>query len=146
MIELIPTRHSELPLLIEMEQAPGTREFIIDTPAGAHRANLDDARFVYLSVVDRQTTLGFLILHLDSDERSVEFRRILIAEKNHGAGQAAIVLMEAYCRTALKRSRVWLDVFANNAAARHVYEKLGFQRFGERCFEGRALLLYHKLT
>jgi RimJ/RimL family protein N-acetyltransferase len=145
MIQLKPTDASELALLFDMERAVGTRELIIPSSTEAHRAQMDDPMFKYLSIVDGEVALGFLILCLDADGRSVEFRRIVVATKNAGTGQRAIQLMEAYCGRALQRSRVWLDVFPSNTVARHIYEKLGYVQFGERHVEGRMLLLFDKV-
>jgi len=145
MIELRPTRIDELALLVQLETAPGTREFIIPSVLGAHRANLTHDDFVYLSILERQAVAGVIILRLDVEPDSVELRRIIVRDRNRGIGQQAIRMVEAWCRS-LGRSRIWLDVFESNQRARHLYEKLGYRQFGQSTFEGRVLLLYeHEL-
>jgi RimJ/RimL family protein N-acetyltransferase len=74
----------------------------------------------------------------------VEFRRVVVADKDKGIGQLAIAAMERFCRAELERKRIWLDVFESNHRGRHVYEKLGYQRFGESSHPGGKLLLYEK--
>jgi RimJ/RimL family protein N-acetyltransferase len=141
MIELRPTRIDELALLVQLETAPGSREFIIPNVFDAHRANLAHEDFVYLSILERQAVVGVIILRLDAEPNSVEFRRIVVRDRNRGIGQQAIRTMEAWCRS-LGRSRIWLDVFESNQRARHLYEKLGYRQFGQSTFEGKVLLLY----
>ena len=141
MIELRPTRADELALLVQLENAPGTREFVTPNMLDVHRTNLARDDFVYLSILENQAVVGVIILHLDADPHSVEFRRIVVGDKNRGIGQQAIRAMEAWCRS-LGRLRVWLDVFETNLRARHLYEKLGYRCFGQSAFEGRVLLLY----
>ena len=81
---------------------------------------------------------------LDSEPNSVEFRRVVVSDKGKGVGQSAITAMEQFCRTQLQRTRIWLDVFEYNNRGRHIYEKLGYERYGESDHEGRRLLLYQK--
>jgi diamine N-acetyltransferase len=141
MIELRPTRADELALLVQLENAPGTREFIMPNSLDVHRTNLACDDFVYLSIVECSAIVGVIILHLDAERHSVEFRRIVVHDKNRGIGQQAVRAMEAWCR-GLGRPRIWLDVFEANHRARHLYEKLGYRHFGQSVFEGRVLLLY----
>lgn len=131
-------------LFAAFEQATDTREFIIPYPENDHdqRMNAPDLR--YLRILDAGSLAGFFILGLDPDGQSVEFRRIVVSRKGGGIGQLAITAMEEFCRTQLGRFRIWLDVFADNARGRHIYEKLGYERYGEAAYENRLLLLYQK--
>ena len=81
---------------------------------------------------------------LDARNDSVEFRRILIDQNRRGIGQAAIAAMENYCREQWNPKRIWLDVFEDNEIGRHIYQKLGYARFGEDIFDGRKLLFFEK--
>jgi RimJ/RimL family protein N-acetyltransferase len=65
-------------------------------------------------------------------------------KRGRGIGQDAIAQMEHYVTEILGRSRVWLDVFEENERARHIYEKLGYSRFGDATRGDRRLLLYEK--
>jgi RimJ/RimL family protein N-acetyltransferase len=127
-----------------IEQAPDTRDYIRPYTTVEHERFLLDPQLVYLRILDGGTPAGFMLLALDQDDRSVEFRRIVVTRRNGGVGQAAIVAMERFCAQELGRERVWLDVFEHNARARHVYEKLGYAPFGETEVGGSRLLLYHK--
>ncbi|HKJ54338.1 MAG TPA: GNAT family protein [Gammaproteobacteria bacterium] len=52
--------------------------------------------------------------------------------------------MESYCKANFKAKRIWLDVYEDNEIGIHVYEKLGYERFGEERVDGRKLYLYEK--
>ncbi len=130
-----------------MEQEPDTREYIIPYTALDHREKIRDSSLVYLKIEERGSTVGFIILRLEPDGRSVEFRRIVVSEKGRGIGQAALISMEEFCLTRLGRSRIWLDVFEHNLRGQHVYQKLGYRRLEDQRaeHEGKTLLFYDKL-
>lgn len=134
----------DLPLFADMEQQPGTLEFIVPYSLEGHLRGFADPHVVYLRISCDREIAGFFILELDSDGCSVEFKRIVVAARGRGIGQAAIARMEHYCRNVLGRERIWLDVFAHNTRGRHIYEKLGYSRFSESVLNGKPLLLYEK--
>jgi len=128
----------------QLEQAPDTKQFVLPYSETEHARNILNSSFVYLRILDAGELVGFFILVLDSEPNSVEFRRAVVSDKGKGVGQSAITAMEQFCRTQLQRTRVWLDVFEYNNRGRHIYEKLGYERYGESDHEGRRLLLYQK--
>jgi len=128
----------------QLEQAPDTKQFVLPYSETEHARNILNSSFVYLRILDAGELVGFFILVLDSEPNSVEFRRVVVSDKGKGVGQSAITAMEQFCRTQLQRTRVWLDVFEYNNRGRHIYEKLGYERYGESDHEGRRLLLYQK--
>jgi len=131
-------------LFAQLEQAPDTKQFVLPYSETEHARNILNSSFVYLRILDAGELVGFFILVLDSEPNSVEFRRAVVSDKGKGVGQSAITAMEQFCRTQLQRTRVWLDVFEYNNRGRHIYEKLGYERYGESDHEGRRLLLYQK--
>ena len=136
-------KREELGRICEMEQRE-TRNFVIPWPLNRHQAEFARPDVVYKSIWCGGQHVGFLILVLDSDARSVELRRIVVTEPGHGYGQRAVSMIDDICRDELGRVRVWLDVFETNERARHVYERCGYNRFGKSEHEGRTLLLYEK--
>lgn len=131
-------------MFAQLEQAPDTKQFVLPYSETEHARNILNSSFVYLRILDAGELVGFFILVLDSEPNSVEFRRVVVSDKGKGVGQSAITAMEQFCRTQLQRTRVWLDVFEYNNRGRHIYEKLGYERYGESDHEGRRLLLYQK--
>ncbi len=128
----------------EMEQAADTHEYILSYSVSEHGRKIADPRFVYLRILEGGKIAGFLILVPGPDPDSVEFRRVVVSAKGRGTGQLAITAMEQFCRRELQRARVWLDVFEHNERGRHVYEKLGYEQYGESRLDGKRLLLYQK--
>jgi RimJ/RimL family protein N-acetyltransferase len=138
------SRPDELEIFCRMEQDADIADFILPYTLQQHIAEYLRQETLYLSIVDGESLLGFFILALDPDQVSVEFRRIVVAERQLGTGQRAILAMERYCRDRIHRSRIWLDVFAANQRGIHVYEKLGYSRFDEGELHGKPLLYYHR--
>ncbi len=127
-----------------LEQDRDVRPFIVAYDGARHLETMAAPDAIYLRILDRDGLAGFMILVLDGDGESVECRRIVVARRGRGIGQEAIAQMERYAAEVLNRSRVWLDVFEENERARHLYEKLGYSRFGASELGGRRLLLYEK--
>ena len=145
MLELRESKPGELAAFSAMEQDVDTIAYIKPGTPQQHLAEFNREDVVYLSIYENQKLAGFFLLCLDADGNSVEFRRIVIADKGNGLGQQAIPAMERYCRERLQRRRIWLDVFDFNHCGQHVYHKLGYRQFGRACFEGKPLLCYQKI-
>ncbi|CAN5163243.1 hypothetical protein BH18ACI2_BH18ACI2_29430 [soil metagenome] len=58
--------------------------------------------------------------------QSLEFRRIVVTEKNKGFGKEALRLVKQMVFEELGAHRLWLDVKEYNTRAKHVYELEGF--------------------
>lgn len=143
-IELRRARREELATFVEMEQDEATADMILPWSLQRHRQAFDRPDIVYLAIHAVDRLAGFFILALDADGASVEFRRIVVADKNAGTGQRAIGLMENYCRDQLGRRRIWLDVFEHNRRGQHVYRKLGYRETGSGEIDGKKLLYFAK--
>lgn len=143
MIELRESLKHEVTAFVDMENATDTSEFILPYTVEKHIAEMNQAGLIYLSIYDADKLTGFIILAID-DANEVEFRRIVVAVKGKGLGQAAMEKMELYCKTKLNCRRIWLDVFADNERGQHIYQKLGYKQFGNNKHNGRALILMEK--
>lgn len=145
MIYLRQSTSKELEIFDVMDRQDHARRFVIQTGLGQHQQYFDDPRITYLSIENsRGEFCGYFILVLETETGSVEFRRILIDQKKRGIGQAAIAEMENYCKNEFNVKRIWLDVFEDNKIGLHIYEKLGYERFGEEQVAGRTLYFYEK--
>jgi RimJ/RimL family protein N-acetyltransferase len=144
MIEVRESRPDELQHFCELDQDPDAREHINVSTLLQHQQEFARADIVYLSIYANAELAGYFILALEADPGSVEFRRIVVANKGAGTGQAAILVMEAYCRDRLDCQRIWLDVFESNTRGRHVYEKLGYHLFDAGELRGKKLLYLQK--
>lgn len=83
----------------------------------------------FLSLVDALgRKVGILWLHISPQRKEAFIYDFEIYEpyRDQGLGQTAMQALFAYCRS-LGLAKIRLHVFAHNARAHHVYEKLGFQ-------------------
>jgi len=145
MVSLRLSTRDELDTFDAMDRQVHARDFVVQTGIETHRKNFDDPLVTYLSIIDSQARFcGYFILVLEPDSGSVEFRRILVERHRRGVGQAAIAEMENYCRNVFGVGRIWLDVFADNEIGIHIYEKMGYTRFGQQRIGNRRLYLYEK--
>jgi len=137
------TKRDELELIWDMEQGEA-RNFIIPYVLEKHQLEFAKPSVAYRSVWSNGQLIGFIILVLERDGQSVEFRRIVVSQPGFGYGKRVVGMVDQLCRSEFCRARVWLDVFETNHRARHVYEQCGYQQFGKSEHEGKTLLLYEK--
>lgn len=144
-VTLADANKDQLELFHAMEKDEETLPYIISYSVERHKQDFNRNDAIYKSVYDDQSELvGFVILILDPDGHSVEFGRIVIAQKGKSYGSRAVALIEQVCKEELGRRRIWLDVFEFNQRAQRVYESKGYQFFGTRDYQGKALKLYQK--
>ena len=145
MVVLRQSLRNELPIFDEIDRQDHARNFITQIGLNAHYDLYDQPDITYLSIENDEGMLaGYFVLVLESDNRSLEFRRISIDKTSRGVGQVAIKEMERFSKRNFTVQRIWLDVFADNDIGRHIYEKLGYKQFNEELREGRKLLFYEK--
>jgi len=90
-----------------------------------HRTYMNDPKAHYLIAEGVQgTALGYAIL-FENEPGIIEWRRIIVARRDDGIGSE---FMQAVIDKFLDQgaSKLWLDVYEDNARARHVYRALGF--------------------
>lgn len=86
-------------------------------------------------VIAEKETLKYLgqcnLFHVDQVSRSAELAIVVAPDSvNQGYGSEAISLLLSVAFLKMNLHRVWLQVFADNSHAIHVYEKCGFRREG----------------
>lgn len=143
-VHLEPATPDDAAAFAAMEHDGDASRFVSANTTEEHVMRMADPRHVYLRIMRDGHLVGFFLLVLDSDATSVEFRRVVVSSRDGGVGQAALRQMERFCQAVLGRSRIWLDVYEDNHRARHIYQKLGFVRFGETSKGDRRMFLYEK--
>ncbi|MEQ3513031.1 GNAT family N-acetyltransferase [Pseudoalteromonas sp. BZB3] len=139
-IKLVNTVPEQLAILEGWEQQAGVGEFILANSKEQHLVSMQEPTIQYLSVLQNERLVGFIILALEPNN-TIEFRRIVIGHRGAGIGQLAIRAMEQYCLEHFACQRIWLDVFDFNERGQHIYSKLGYQEF-KRCQHGVHQLLF----
>ncbi|TPV93194.1 MAG: GNAT family N-acetyltransferase [Myxococcales bacterium FL481] len=140
-VELRPTPPEDLPWIVALENDPEAARFITAESLGEHQRLSTSRDAFHLSIWRDGTAVGYLLLVLDGDGHSVELRRIVVARRGQGIGQAALRAAEHWIVARLGRGRVWLDVFLANERGRHVYGKLGYREF-KREMHARGMQLF----
>jgi len=145
-VYLRDTIAEDLPKFVTFESEQETKQFITPYPLEWHQQEFKKPEKIYKTIVTRDNDhlVGFVILILDEDERSVEFRRIVIGPKGKGYGQATVKLLDELCKSELKRNRIRLGVYDFNLKGQYIYEKAGYIFLKEQLLRGKILKIYEK--
>jgi RimJ/RimL family protein N-acetyltransferase len=123
---------SDAPFIMQTQGQQEVAAYVGSANEGEIAASLVDPDQAYLIALDDdRVPVGFAYLRqLRRPERSIELFRLAIADRNKGLGAAFLNLIMAEAFGPLNANRLWLDVFPENARARHVYQRLGFVEEG----------------
>ena len=88
------------------------------------------------AIYDDDTLVGFMLVEEDMDEKRLDLRRFMLSpqQEGRGLGTAAVELLCRYAMDSRRYRYRQLLCAPENAAARHIYDKLGFRPTGEICF------------
>jgi diamine N-acetyltransferase len=129
---LRPATIADIPAIVALESNPIARQFVGQWSEDRHQSTLagGDARY-YVSENDTGEIEAYVILRgLNEDSRSIELKRIVVAIPEHGLGRRVLTEIIRTAFRELGAHRLFLDVFEDNARARHLYESLGFKYEG----------------
>ncbi len=122
----------DLDFIVAQEERPEFAAFIFNWGHERHAANLADPDKRYL--IAEETSggpLGYVILAgLAGENGAVELTRVVAAEPGRGCGRAIMGATIDLVFDDIGAHRLWLDVFPENARARHLYRSLGFVEEG----------------
>ncbi len=131
-IRLRPTTEDDLDFVLATERHEENVPFVGQWSRERHRDVLSNDDVAHL-IVETATgqPVGYLILAgLASPDRSIEFKRITIAEKGNGFGREALRLVKRLAFGRFAAHRLWLDVRDGNDRARRLYESEDFLHEG----------------
>ncbi len=132
-IELRNITLDDLPFVKRAESAPENRQFVDQWNLSEHRGSLTnpDIRHMIIEELAAVKPVGYIILAgLTNKNRSLEFKRLVVTEKNRGYGRNALELIKKIAFEELKFHRLWLDVREHNLKAKKLYESCGFKEEG----------------
>lgn len=127
-IRLRKTTEADLDFVVVAEQAAENRPFVTAWMHEQHKSALEseDTAHLVIENVDGKR-VGYVILAgLKDENRSIEFRRIVVTEKNCGYGTQALREIKRLAFDEIRAHRLWLDVKETNSRARHIYQTEGF--------------------
>jgi RimJ/RimL family protein N-acetyltransferase len=133
-LRLRTTRGDDLEFVRTAEGAPDARRFVAQWDEGQHEASLDDPDFEHFVMEEAKTQLpvGYLILQgLENRDGSLLLRRMVVTETGEGHGAHALQAVVRHAFEDLDAARLWLEVGADNEAARTLYDRTGFALEGE---------------
>jgi diamine N-acetyltransferase len=122
----------DIPAILTLERTPIAREFVGQWSEDRHRATLagGDARY-FVSETDWSEVQAYAILRgITEHSRAIELKRIVVAVPERGLGRSMLKELMRIAFRELGAHRLFLDVYEDNARARHLYESLGFQYEG----------------
>jgi diamine N-acetyltransferase len=128
-VRLRPTMQSDLAFVLSIERDPANLPFITPWERTQHEAAIrfPDFRHFIIEGGDDLDAVGFLILiGCRSPNQSLELKRMVVQDKGHGYGRAALRVAKKVAFDDLGAHRLWLDVRTHNARARSLYDTEGF--------------------
>lgn len=124
-----PTTEENLDYVMKIERAAENAAFIRQWSLEQHRSALLDDNIAHLMVLKTSDNkaIGYIILvGLNNPDKSIEFKRIVIEEKNKGFGKEALRLVKRIAFENLDAHRLWLEVMQHNHRAIQLYKSEGF--------------------
>src|ERR1700722_11968097 len=118
---------SYIPAILAIEQSPMAREFVGQWSEERHRQTIagGDARY-FVSETEWGEVQAYAILRgIEESARAIELKRIVVAVPERGLGRQILKELMRIAFRELGAHRFYLDVYEDNARARHVYESLG---------------------
>jgi diamine N-acetyltransferase len=122
----------DIPAILALERTPMAREFVGQWTEDRHRATLTggDARY-FVSETEWSEVQAYAILRgINENSGAIELKRIVVAVPERGLGRRMLKELMRIAFGELGAHRLFLDVYEDNARARHLYESLGFQYEG----------------
>jgi diamine N-acetyltransferase len=122
---------ADIPAIVALEGNPIARQFVGQWSEDRHRATMTggDARY-YVSEMGGSVDAYVILRGLSEDSRSIELKRIVVGVPERGLGRRILTEIMRIAFRELGTHRLFLDVFEDNARARHLYESLGFKYEG----------------
>ena len=122
---------ADIPAVIALERGSIARQFVGQWSEDRHRTTLagPDARY-YVSEAPGGIEAYVILRGLREDSRSIELKRIVVRTPERGLGRQILTDLIRIAFRELGAHRLFLDVFDDNARARHLYESLGFKYEG----------------
>jgi RimJ/RimL family protein N-acetyltransferase len=131
MPELRRATSADLPFLLGLERRYSALGFVGTDSESLHNERMASSGASYLIVEDSGRPAGFVILcGLDSVNRCVELKRIMVDPPGKGVGSAVLRRILTMVFDEFSAHRIWLDVYEDNQRARSVYRTLGFVEEG----------------
>ena len=132
-IRLRKTTADDLEFVIAAEREPENRKYVGQWDHDKHLVSLENEQLGHY-ILERDSDskpVGYIILAgIGGQDRSIEFRRLVVTEKGKGYGRDSLNLVKRLSFESLAANRLWLDVREHNRRALNLYISVGFTREG----------------
>ncbi len=131
-VRLRPAQPDDIPFIMATERLPGFDKMVGRWSEETHRTALATAGHAYLLGIDAagERAAFAIVRDLDDAHGNVCLKRIAVTAPGRGVGGGFVGAIVRWAFTQTAAHRLWLDVMAHNARARHVYAAHGFVEEG----------------
>lgn len=125
---LRPATEDDLTALIALERAGEAQLYVGQWSEERHRATMagGDARYLVAEDSDGSLEAYAILRGLGEAGRAIELKRLVVGRPGRGLGRRILGEIQRIAFEELGAHRLFLDVFDDNARARHLYESMGF--------------------
>lgn len=148
-ISIRKTTEADLDFILSAERHEENAPYVAQWSAERHREAFADEDIMHIIIEEDAICkpVGYAIIAgLKDCNRSIEIRRVVVADKGKGLGRRFFELYKKLAFEELKAHRLWLDVREFNDRAIHLYKSLGFVQEGliRECIllDGRFFSIY----
>jgi RimJ/RimL family protein N-acetyltransferase len=129
---LRPAQPTDIPFIMATERSPGFEKLVGRWSEEDHLAALRAPGYAYfLGMNAAGERMAFAIIRdLNDAHGNVCLKRIAVPVPGQGIGSRFLGTVVRWVFTETEAHRLWLDVLADNARARHVYLSHGFVEEG----------------
>lgn len=127
------TEINDLDFVIKAEREEENAQYVGQWSKEQHINSLSNKDILHIIIEEAKSNkpIGYLILAgKENINNNLEFRRIVICEKNKGYGKESLRLVKELAFEKLNAHRLWLDVRLKNKKAQNVYKSEGFKEEG----------------
>ena len=129
-MQLSPLTPADIPEVMRIERLPGYEASVGRFEADEHAEQMARADVRYVGVREGDGLAGFVIVQ-EFDQPTVLLRRIAVSRQDGGVGSWLVgaVMDQVFSDTPAEALR--LEVMQTNPRGRFVYERQGFEVYGE---------------
>jgi RimJ/RimL family protein N-acetyltransferase len=131
-LSLRSAQTADIPFIMAIERIPGFEKLVGRWPEKDHLAALRAPGYAYfLGMNAAGERVAFAIIRdLNDAHGNVCLKRIAVSAPGKGLGSRLLRTIVRWVFTETETYRLWLDVLADNARARHLYLSHGFVEEG----------------
>ncbi|WP_147163647.1 GNAT family N-acetyltransferase [Pararhodospirillum oryzae] len=117
-----------MPFVLRQEARPEVAGLLQPWAHDRHGRAMDDPDYQYVFFQDQDDRLmGYVILGgLIGSNGCIELVRLVAATPRRGIGRAMLRAIMAHVFDSLAANRLWVSLFSDNTAARHLFAGAGF--------------------